>query len=196
MNFNNYTIKAQEAIQQALQIASENKNQAIEPIHLLKGILTVDENVFPFILKKANINLTSIQKLVDAQLKSLPTSDQYHQAYLPIKLLEEMKSRNFLGRKSGSGFYKLVKVQGNSELYITDILDLKEINNTLCPSLDINLEGYNIGNLRYCITDWMENKIRTSYDSQLGNQPWEFFVDKKEDCSINCFYSYDEIKIL
>jgi len=42
-------------------------------------------------------------------LKSLPTSDQYHQAYLPIKLLEEMKSRNFLGRKSGSGFYKLVK---------------------------------------------------------------------------------------
>ena len=51
-----------------------------------------------------------VMNLISASLlKSLPTSDQYHQAYLPIKLLEEMKSRNFLGRKSGSGFYKLVK---------------------------------------------------------------------------------------
>ncbi|MCA6437037.1 MAG: ATP-dependent chaperone ClpB [Bacteroidetes bacterium] len=75
MNFNNYTIKAQEAIQHALQIASENNNSTIEPIHLLKGILSVDENVLPYLLKKANINVTNVQKLIDAQLKSLPTSN-------------------------------------------------------------------------------------------------------------------------
>ncbi len=87
MNFNNYTIKAQEVIQQALQIASENKHQAIEPIHLLKGIILVDENVLPFILKKSNINASNITKIVDAQLKSMPksTSDT-QQPYLSSDL--------------------------------------------------------------------------------------------------------------
>ncbi len=87
MNFNNYTIKAQEAIQQALQIASENKHQAIEPIHLLKGIILIDENVLPFILKKSNINASNITKIVDAQLKSMPksTSDT-QQPYLSSDL--------------------------------------------------------------------------------------------------------------
>ena len=44
MNFNNFTIKAQEAIQQASEIAQGNQQQAIETAHLLKGLLTVDEN--------------------------------------------------------------------------------------------------------------------------------------------------------
>lgn len=72
MNLNNYTIKSQEAIQQALQIASANGQQAIEPAHILKGILEVDENVTPFLLKKLNINPASFTKTVDSMIQSLP----------------------------------------------------------------------------------------------------------------------------
>ena len=72
MNFNNYTIKSQEAIQQALQIASNNGQQAIEPAHILKGILEVDENVTPFILKKLNVNPASFGKTVDSIVQSYP----------------------------------------------------------------------------------------------------------------------------
>ena len=72
MNFNNYTIKSQEAIQQALQIAGNNGQQAIEPAHILKGILEVDENVTPFILKKLNVNPSSFGKTVDSIIQSYP----------------------------------------------------------------------------------------------------------------------------
>jgi len=72
MNLNNYTIKSQEAIQQALQLATVNGNQAIETGHILKAILEVDENVTPFILKKLNINPITFSKLVDSVLNSYP----------------------------------------------------------------------------------------------------------------------------
>jgi ATP-dependent Clp protease ATP-binding subunit ClpB len=72
MNLNNYTIKSQEAIQQALQLATVNGNQAIETGHILKAILEVDENVTPFILKKLNVNQITFTKLVDSVIKSYP----------------------------------------------------------------------------------------------------------------------------
>ncbi len=48
MNFNNFTIKSQEAVQKATEIAAAKQNQAIETSHLLKGMLMVDENVIPY----------------------------------------------------------------------------------------------------------------------------------------------------
>lgn len=72
MNLNNYTIKSQETIQQALQLATANGNQAIETGHILKAILEVDENVTPFILKKLNINQVTFTKLVESVLNSYP----------------------------------------------------------------------------------------------------------------------------
>ena len=72
MNLNNYTIKSQEAIQQALQLATANSHQAIETGHILKAILEVDENVTPFILKKLNINQVTFTKLIDSVIKSYP----------------------------------------------------------------------------------------------------------------------------
>ena len=56
MNFNNYTIKAQEAIQQAVNLAQSHGQQAIETVHLLKGILTVGEQVTNFIFQKLGVN--------------------------------------------------------------------------------------------------------------------------------------------
>jgi len=72
MNFNNFTIKAQEAIQQASAIAQGNQQQAIETAHLLKGLLTVDENVVSYVLKKLNINLNVLNQQLDTQIEKFP----------------------------------------------------------------------------------------------------------------------------
>ena len=72
MNFNNYTIKSQEAVQQAQQIAQGLEHQQIENEHIFKAIFEVDENVLPFLLKKLNVNITNLQLAVDKQLQSFP----------------------------------------------------------------------------------------------------------------------------
>ncbi|MGB1313970.1 MAG: ATP-dependent chaperone ClpB [Bizionia paragorgiae] len=72
MNFNNYTIKSQEAIQQAQQLAQSLGHQQIENEHIIKSIFDVDENVLPFILKKMNVNIPMIQQILDKQLESFP----------------------------------------------------------------------------------------------------------------------------
>ena len=72
MNFNNFTIKSQEAIQQAHQIAQGYGHQQIENEHILKAIFEVDENVTPFILKKLNVNLATLKQILDKQLESFP----------------------------------------------------------------------------------------------------------------------------
>lgn len=80
MNFKNYTIKAQEAVQQAQQTAMSNNHQAIENGHLMKAILEVDENVTPFILKKLGVNITNLKQALDRIVSTYPTvsgGDQY-----------------------------------------------------------------------------------------------------------------------
>ncbi len=72
MNFNNFTIKAQEAIQKASEIAQGNQQQAIETAHLLKGLLTVDENVVSYVLKKLNVNLNSLEQNLTTAIDKLP----------------------------------------------------------------------------------------------------------------------------
>ncbi|RAJ37423.1 ATP-dependent Clp protease ATP-binding subunit ClpB [Pedobacter cryoconitis] len=72
MNFNNFTIKAQEAVQQASEIAQGNQQQAIETAHLLKGLLTVDENVVSYVLKKLNVNLNTLNINLDEQIAKFP----------------------------------------------------------------------------------------------------------------------------
>ncbi|OSY89347.1 Clp protease ClpB [Tenacibaculum holothuriorum] len=70
MNFNNYTIKSQETIQQAQQLAQSYGHNQIENEHIFKAISLVDENVLPFILKKLNINSNVVQQILDKQLES------------------------------------------------------------------------------------------------------------------------------
>ncbi|SDQ69965.1 ATP-dependent chaperone ClpB [Flagellimonas zhangzhouensis] len=70
MNFNNFTIKSQEAIQRAQQLAQEFGHQQIENEHLFKAIGEVDENVLPFILKKLNVNTNLLQQILDKELQS------------------------------------------------------------------------------------------------------------------------------
>jgi ATP-dependent Clp protease ATP-binding subunit ClpB len=72
MNLNNFTIKSQEALQQAMQIAAAKNNQAIENGHLLKCIMEVDQNVVPFLLKKLGVNTTIFSKALDSIIESYP----------------------------------------------------------------------------------------------------------------------------
>ena len=64
MNFNNYTIKSQEAIQQAQVIANGLEHQQIENEHIFKGILETDDNVLPYLLKKYEIDKDTLIKVV------------------------------------------------------------------------------------------------------------------------------------
>ncbi|WP_299335546.1 ATP-dependent chaperone ClpB [uncultured Psychroserpens sp.] len=70
MNFNNYTIKSQEAIQQAQQLAQSFGHQQIENEHIIKAIFEVDENVLPFLLKKLNVNVEVLKLALDKQIES------------------------------------------------------------------------------------------------------------------------------
>lgn len=72
MNFNNFTIKSQEALQQAQLLAQRMEHQQIENEHIFKAISEVDENVLPFILKKLNINIAMLSQILEKELESFP----------------------------------------------------------------------------------------------------------------------------
>ncbi len=72
MNFNNYTIKAQEVIQKAVTLAKNNGNQALEPVHLLKAVMTEGDTIVKFLLQKLDIAPTMIERPLDNELARLP----------------------------------------------------------------------------------------------------------------------------
>ncbi len=72
MNFNNYTIKSQEAIQRAQSLAQELGHQQIENEHILKAIFEIDENAIPFLLKKLNVNVLLLRQILDKLLDTFP----------------------------------------------------------------------------------------------------------------------------
>lgn len=72
MNFNNFTIKAQEAVQKSIEIAQGNNQQMIEPAHILKGIMIVGENVTSFLFNKLTVNSQNLERVVDAEIQSFP----------------------------------------------------------------------------------------------------------------------------
>jgi ATP-dependent Clp protease ATP-binding subunit ClpB len=72
MNFNQFTIKSQEMVQHAQEIAQQMQHQSIENIHLLKSILESDDSVTPFLLGKAGVNITTLEREAGLALQSLP----------------------------------------------------------------------------------------------------------------------------
>ncbi|MBI5217938.1 MAG: ATP-dependent chaperone ClpB [Bacteroidia bacterium] len=80
MNLDNFTIKAQEAVQQAFQVAQGYNHQAVENAHLLKGILNTDESLSHFILKKLGVNIHNFELVLNKIIESFPKvtgGDQY-----------------------------------------------------------------------------------------------------------------------
>lgn len=72
MNFNNYTIKSQEAIQKATELAAANGHQIVETGHLLKATLMADENMISFLFKKTGANKKSVDEKIEEVIKSYP----------------------------------------------------------------------------------------------------------------------------
>lgn len=72
MNFNNFTIKSQEAIQKAVEIAKGNGNQAIEPAHMLKGVMSEGEALVKFIFAKVGAGMATVAMQVDNEIAGLP----------------------------------------------------------------------------------------------------------------------------
>ena len=72
MNFEKFTIKSQEVIQKAQEIATVNNHQSIENAHILKSIFMVDEHVIPYLLKKIEVNLPMLNNALDKIIESFP----------------------------------------------------------------------------------------------------------------------------
>lgn len=72
MNLNKFTLKAQEAVQKALELAQNGNNQAVEPAHILKAFLSDSESIVNTLLNKLGANSAAIIKVVDETLKRLP----------------------------------------------------------------------------------------------------------------------------
>ena len=68
MNFNNFTIKSQEAIQEAVNLVKSRGQQAIEPVHIMQGVMKVGENVTNFIFQKLGMNGQQVAVVVDKQI--------------------------------------------------------------------------------------------------------------------------------
>ncbi len=100
MDFSKFTLKSQEAIERAQQIVLSKGQQTIENAHLMKGLLEVDENVTPFLLKKLNVNVSLVEQAVDKIIDSRPkvsggqiglSSDSSNTLQLSIALARELK---------------------------------------------------------------------------------------------------------
>jgi ATP-dependent Clp protease ATP-binding subunit ClpB len=97
MNLNNFTIKAQEAIQQAQQLASASSNSSIETGHILKGLLSTDEQTLAFLLKKIGANTTRLNQALDAILLSYPRVSDNAAQYLSNQANQVLlKAQNML----------------------------------------------------------------------------------------------------
>jgi len=82
MNLNNFTIKSQEALQNAVTIAQQNQNQAVEPGHILKGLLGNGDNVVQYLLKKLDVNTSHMKQVLDSIVESYPKVSGGGEPYL------------------------------------------------------------------------------------------------------------------
>ncbi len=106
MNFNNFTIKSQEAVAKATEIATAQQNQAIETSHLLKGMLMVDENVIPYLLKKLNVNLDVFTPALDRILDSYPKVSGGEQ-FLSNDAIKALQKATALAQESKDEFVSI-----------------------------------------------------------------------------------------
>ncbi|MDE6443824.1 MAG: type VI secretion system ATPase TssH, partial [Muribaculaceae bacterium] len=72
MNFNNFTIKSQEVVQKAIELTRQNGQQQIEPVHILKALISESETIVNFLFKKLGANLNSVNMAIDKDIQSLP----------------------------------------------------------------------------------------------------------------------------
>ena len=104
MTLDKFTIKAQEAVQQAVNCAQLNGQQAIEPVHLLKGVLEKAKDVTGFLFQKLGANAQQIELLVDQDIKHLPRVEGAGQPYLSNESNQVLVKATDLSQKMGDEF--------------------------------------------------------------------------------------------
>lgn len=107
MNFNNFTIKSQEAIQKAFELTKANGNQAIEPVHLLKGVLTEGESLVKFIFAKVGANIAQVASQVDREIASLPKVSGGGEPYLSRYSNDVLQKALDVAKKQGDEYVTL-----------------------------------------------------------------------------------------
>ena len=130
MNFNNYTIKTQEALQHAQQIAQGYGHQHIENEHVFKSIYEVDQNVLPFFFKKLNLNSTLVLQLLEKELESFPKVSGGG-IMLSKAAMQSLNEASIIAKKSGGEYVAiedLLLAIFNSKSRISQILKDQGVN--------------------------------------------------------------------
>ncbi len=106
MNFNNFTIKSQEAVQSAIDLVKAKGQQAIEPPHLLKGIMQVGEDVIQFLFGKLGVNMAALNSVTDSMIESCPRVSGA-EPYLSRESNDVLQKAVGLSSKAGDQFVSL-----------------------------------------------------------------------------------------
>ncbi|BAX81396.1 ATP-dependent chaperone ClpB [Labilibaculum antarcticum] len=106
MNYNNFTIKSQQAVEKAFQIASGKQQQAVDTGHLLKGVLVEGENITNFLLKKLGVNVQNFTLVVDQIIESYPKVTG-GEPYLSREASGALQSATDISKKMGDQFVSL-----------------------------------------------------------------------------------------
>ena len=107
MNFNNFTIKSQEAIQKAFELTKGNGNQAIEPVHLLKGVIEEGESLVKFIFAKVGANLPVLNQQLEREIASLPKVSGGSEPYLSRYSNDVLQKALDVAKKQGDEYVTL-----------------------------------------------------------------------------------------
>ena len=153
MNFNNFTIKSQEAVQQAVNLVQSRGQQAIEPEHLLAGVLKDGENVTNFIFQKLGINGQQIETVLDKQIASLPKVSG-GEPYLSRDANEVLQKAVELSKSLGDEYVSL-------EAIILALLNVKSTVSTILKDA-----GVTDKELRAAISELRQGQNVTSQSSE------------------------------
>ena len=104
MTFDKFTIKAQEAVQEAVNVAQRGGQQTIEPIHLLKGLMTKAKDVTTYIFQKLGVNGAQIETVVDSELQRLPRVQGSTQQYFSNDMNAVLQRAQDFATKNGDEF--------------------------------------------------------------------------------------------
>ena len=148
MNFNKFTIKAQETVQRAIELASQNGQQAIETPHILKALLETGENILQFLFGKLSVNTTSITSVVDSMIANSPKVSG-GEPYFSRESNEVLLRAQELAQKDGDEFVSL-------EYILLALCDKKNAVQKMLQDA-----GVNVTTLRTAITDLRKgNKVK------------------------------------
>ena len=153
MNFNNFTIKSQEAVQEAVKLTQARGQQAIEPVHLLAGVLKVGENVTNFIFQKLGMNAQQVTLVIDKQIDSLPKVSG-GEPYLSRESNEVLQRATQYSKEMGDEYVSL-------EAIILALLNVKSTVSTILKDA-----GMTDKDLRAAITELRKGEKVTSQSSE------------------------------